>query len=223
MITTDQLSKISPNIPLDLSEKVAPLLSDIFPLYISIDTQNVFEEFLPNILVESNSFQSLTESLNYQAIALTLKFSRNRISVDDCYKYGRTMKQRANQQMIANILYGGAWGKLNLGNISPTDGWDFRGSGPMQITGRYLGEKFRSFYNSKFLTTYTLFEVFKKLRSDLSFGIHAACWLFIVEKKLANYAVDDNMLAIRKSINGGTFGLSEVNKFYATLKNVYSS
>ena len=217
MINSRQLNLISPTIIISKSSNIAPILDKICPLY-GISTKDIFEEFLPNILYESSSFTTLTESLNYQAVALTKKFSRHRISVDDCYKYGRTMKQKANQPAIANILYGGEWGKTNLGNINPTDGWDFRGSGAIQITGRYLGTKFMNYYNNRFMSSYSLVGVFELLRTDISFGIHAGCWLFAIEKKLIDEAIDGNMLSIRKSINGGTFGIQEINKFYELCK-----
>lgn len=217
MINEIQLRQISPVITRPNAQIIAPLLDKICPLY-GINTKDIFEEFLPNILHESGSFSILTENLNYQAVALTKKFGRHRISIDDCYRYGRTAKQKANQPAIANILYGGTWGKQNLGNIYATDGWDLRGSGPMQITGRYLGTKFMNYYNNRFTIGYSLVRVFELLRSDIAFGIHAACWLFAIEKKLIDEAIDDKMLTIRKSINGGTFGMEEVNRFYVNCK-----
>lgn len=217
MINPKQLQLISPAIITNRASVIAPLLDKICPLY-GISTKDIFEEFLPNILHESSSFTILTESLNYQAISLTKKFGRHRISIDDCYRYGRTMKQKANQPAIANILYGGDWGRINLGNINPTDGWDFRGAGILQLTGRYLGTKFMNYYNNKFMSGYSLIRTFELLRTDMTFGIHAACWVFAIEKKLIDDAINDKMLAIRKSINGGTFGLEEVNRFYANCK-----
>ncbi len=219
MINSNKLRLISPVITAQKADIIAPLLDGICPQY-GINNKDIFEEFLPNILHESGSFTILTESLNYQAVALTKKFGRHRISIDDCYRYGRTLKQKANQPAIANILYGGQWGKENLGNINPTDGWDFRGSGPMQITGRYLGTKFMNYYNNRFSIGYSLIRVFELLRTDIAFGIHAACWVFAIEKKLIDEALEDNILEIRKSINGGTFGMDMILK-YTTLCKKY--
>lgn len=80
------------------------------------------------------SFVPITESLNYSAEALKAKFP-SRISPADADRYGRTT-HIANQPEIANRIYGGAWGKTNLGNTQPGDGWAFRGRGLCQITGR---------------------------------------------------------------------------------------
>lgn len=81
-------------------------------------------------------FTAITENLNYSVEGLMGVFSRRRISEADCRRYGRTKTRAANQEAIANTIYGGEWGKENLGNTQPGDGWRFRGRGLVQITGR---------------------------------------------------------------------------------------
>ncbi len=77
------------------------------------------------------------ESLNYSVEALPVQFKNFRAKGggpnDLAYKYGRIKgKQKANERMIANIAYGG-----RLGNrVGTEDGWNFRGRGLLQITGR---------------------------------------------------------------------------------------
>lgn len=76
------------------------------------------------------------ENLNYKSSALISKF-RGRISIADANKFGRIDgKQPANQNAIANIIYGGDFGRRQLGNTQPGDGWRYRGRGLVQITGR---------------------------------------------------------------------------------------
>lgn len=81
-------------------------------------------------------FVASVESLNYSVDGLLKTFGRHRISTIDAKKYGRSAIQPANQQAIANTIYGGSWGKENLGNTELGDGWRFRGRGLVQITGR---------------------------------------------------------------------------------------
>ena len=76
------------------------------------------------------------ENMNYSIQGLLSTFGRHRISESDARRYGRASGRPANQRMIANIVYGGPWGKKNLGNIEPDDGWNFRGHGMVHITGR---------------------------------------------------------------------------------------
>lgn len=87
------------------------------------------------------SFEPITESLNYSTEALRSKFP-NRISQADAQKYGRNSSHPANQEMIGNIIYGGEWGRKNLGNTQPGDGYKYRGRALVQTTGRRLYEIF---------------------------------------------------------------------------------
>lgn len=87
------------------------------------------------------TYEPITENLNYSVEALRSKFG-NRISAADAAKYGRTAMQKANQEAIANIIYGGEWGKQNLGNTQAGDGWKYRGRSLTQVTGRRNYAKF---------------------------------------------------------------------------------
>lgn len=82
----------------------------------------------------------IRESLNYSVSSLLTNFSRRRISENDAHRLGRKTGERIvplpRQKEIANIIYGGAWGRDNLGNIEPNDGWTYRGGGLPQTTGR---------------------------------------------------------------------------------------
>jgi len=211
MINGIILKQLAPSLPQVKANQYADDLDNICPKY-GIGTADIFHEFIATLIHECHEFTRFEEGLNYQAVALTKLFGRHRISVDDCYRYGRTMKQPANKQMIANIIYGGQWGKINLGNTQPGDGWLFRGSGPMQITGRGLVTKFTIYYNKLMGTSFTPEQMANHLRTNIIIGIHAACWFFAIEKKLIDEAINDEVLAIRKKVNGGTFGLAEIER-----------
>jgi uncharacterized protein (TIGR02594 family) len=57
---------------------------------------------------------------------------------EDAYKYGRTKDHAANPQMIANLAYADKNRNVNdrIGNTQEGDGWNFRGKGLIQLTGR---------------------------------------------------------------------------------------
>ncbi|MBW3099199.1 hypothetical protein [Pseudohoeflea coraliihabitans] len=80
--------------------------------------------------------QPIRENLNYSVNGLLNTFGRHRISAAEARKYGRSGSRKADQVAIANIIYGGKFGRENLGNTQPGDGWRFRGGGLPQITGR---------------------------------------------------------------------------------------
>lgn len=79
------------------------------------------------------------ESLNYHVNALVANFSRERISLADAQRLGRKAGEGpvpvARQMQIANLIYGGEWGRKNLGNMKPGAGWLYRGGGYPQTTG----------------------------------------------------------------------------------------
>lgn len=81
-------------------------------------------------------FVASVESLNYSVDGLMKTFGRHRISAAQCKALGRSGSRPADQVAIANAIYGGSWGKENLGNTEDGDGWKYRGRGLVQITGR---------------------------------------------------------------------------------------
>ena len=91
--------------------------------------------FLGQGLHESALLTETSENLNYAVQALTAVFGSARISPADAAKYGRDATHPANQEAIANTVYGGAWGLKNLGNKKWGDGWAYRGSGWIEVTG----------------------------------------------------------------------------------------
>jgi predicted chitinase len=80
------------------------------------------------------------ESLNYSVSGLLNTFGRHRISRADAQTLGRKPGEPVlpltRQRAIGNILYGGTWGRENLGNTEPSDGWTYRGRGLAHDTGR---------------------------------------------------------------------------------------
>jgi len=212
VIAADKLRLVATKMPIKLSEQVATALTDICPKY-GINTFDIFHEFIANVLHESAEFTRLEEGLNYQAVALTKLFGRHRISIDDCYRYGRTTKQKANQEAIANIIYGGKWGKDNLGNTEPGDGYNFRGSGPIQTTGRRNTVNFTKYFNKLTGVNYTPEQIAVLLRYNISIGIHSACWIFAVAKQLIDEAISDLDVVIAKKINGGLIGIKERQEY----------
>lgn len=93
-------------------------------------------------LETGGKMQPVRENLNYSTDALISKFGRHRISEADARKYGRSGGRPANQEAIANAIYGGEWGRKNLGNTQSGDGWKYRGGGLPQVTGRANFRKF---------------------------------------------------------------------------------
>ena len=98
-----------------------------------VNTNLRLAHFLAQVREEVGpEFKPVTENLNYSVVDLPRVFKS--ISNADAIKYGRTSSQKANQEMIANIVYAD---RLGNGNVASGDGCRFRGTGSLQITGKY--------------------------------------------------------------------------------------
>lgn len=159
------------------------------------------DDFLANVLHESQMLERLEENLNYSAEALAKLFGRHRISLLDANRHGRTAQHAANPPAIAGCLYGGEWGLKNLGNQVPGDGWKYRGSGLLQATGRS---------NFQFLERVTGLPLVSN--PDLlrrpgpeAIAVAIAWW----EGKVPDTVIG-NVRQTRKVVNGGDHGLEQV-------------
>jgi putative chitinase len=166
----------------------------------NINTVLRISHFLAQIDHESNSLKSLQENLNYSVQGLLATFSRTRISHADAEKYGRKPGRPANREMIANIIYGGAWGFKNLGNVSFGHGWKYRGRGPLQCTGLSNYKKYSKAVGWDFVSN-------PDLMLDLRHGFAFAGWYW-TERNINRHADQDNVNSVTRSINGGVNGLN---------------
>lgn len=172
--------------------------------------------FLAQMHHESKGFSKTSESLNYAADKLVPLFGKKRISVADAWKFGRIdddvrartgtdkQDQPAHQNALANIVYGGAWGATNLGNVVAGDGWRFRGGGLGQLTGR---DNYRNF-SEWWLGTDELIRNPDRVRSDPDASVASFVW-FWMSRNLNQLADTGDVAAVTKKVNGGYNGLDE--------------
>lgn len=174
-----------------------------------IDTFREVCSFLANIGVESAGLTRLSENLNYSSAALITKFGRHRISVADAKRYGRGNGHAADQEALANILYGGAWGAKNLGNTQPGDGWKYRGYGPKQLTGKHNQGSFAASIRKPV----DAMPAYLRTRDG---GMRSAGW-FWETNNLDAAAATPGLADDRRKINGGAFGLASVEEVFNVL------
>lgn len=170
--------------------------------------------FCAQIAVESGGFTKVVESLNYREDKLVPLFGSKRISEADARLFGRSVsgKRPANQNALANILYGGAWGKKNLGNTEPGDGWRFRGRGLKQITGRanYLAISMELYGDDRLLDHPEWLE----RNADAAWSAGAFWHL----KNINVIADTDDVAAVTKRVNGGDNGLLDRKRWLHVYK-----
>jgi len=208
-MTLQELVKTA-NISEDLAAVWVSPLNRAFVEY-RIDTPLRQAHFIAQVGHESNSFKSLRENLNYSVDGLLKTFCRSRISEVDAKKYGRKDGQAANQEMIANTVYGGDWGFKNLGNMQAGDGWKFRGAGLIQLTGR------ANFVRANKALNFDLVNRPERVVEDNLIAALAAGYFW--ESNGLNILADkDDVVAITKKINGGTNGLDDRKQRLAVAK-----
>lgn len=200
-VTRETILSVAP----DAEPYVAELLRQMHDA--AIFTPRRASLFLGNVHVESGGFTKSVESLNYSVAALKTLFSRNRISLHDAEQFGRKPGQKANQQALANILYGGTWGRQNLGNTQPGDGWLFRGRGGLQTTGRANYTKL----SQEWLGNDALLADPGRVAEPP--GWVASAIKFWVRNGLNEIADTGSVPAVRKKVNGGTHGLAECKQW----------
>lgn len=179
-----------------------------------IDTRQRVALFLANLGHESNGLTVLSENLNYRAEALLAKFSRERISERDAYRFGRTADHPADREAIANCIYGGEWGRENLGNTQPDDGYKFRGQGPIQNTGRANAAGMRDKLRVALGVRVPDFEQSPELLTEPEWGAWSAA-AFWDSRRLNDYADRNDIEGATRKINGGLNGLDDRRARYA--------
>ncbi len=183
---------------------------------VGLDTPLRVAHALAQQSVETGGFSKMVESLNYSQAGLRATFSSKRISDADCQRLGRkpggAALSPAVQEEIANIVYGGTFGKQQLGNDQPGDGWKYRGRGAKQTTGRFN-------YNDVMQVTGIDVIGNPDQLADPDNGMRAAC-IFWQKKNCNNFADKDDILGLTKAVNGGTNGLPERKAALARAKAI---
>lgn len=146
--------------------------------------------FLSQVLHESRGFTALIENLNYSAERLMAVWPSRFQTLESTEPYAH------HPEALAKRVYA-----MRLGNDGGDDGWNYRGRGMLQITGRNNYKR-----------------VSKKLEIDLianpgllilpEYNLPAAACMWQMLK--ANPAADrDDVVEVTKIINGGDEGLQD--------------
>lgn len=160
-------------------------------------------------VTHESGFRPTEENLNYSVAGLKATFSRYRISNAQCEALGRAPGRPANKEAIANTVYGGSWGRTNLGNTQPGDGYRYRGRGLIQLTGR-----------SNYRRTAPEYEINPDLVLTPAGSIKAAVDFW--RTRGLNAASDaDDLTRVTRIINGGAHGLAERKALTAKLKAIW--
>lgn len=208
LLTGTILKQICPSVNINRANSLATLINTVCPLY-GINTADILHEFIANLAHECNQFSKYEENMNYSAARLTKVWPSRFPTVQSAEAYAM------NPKKLAGKVYDG---RADLGNTQPGDGFIFRGSGPIQMTGRGNVTRFALWMKQKFNINKTPEQWAELLRTSDEYGLHSACWIFAISKSLIDEAIDDKMLVIVKRINGAYVGLDDRMKYLARCK-----
>lgn len=124
--------------------------------------------------------------------------------------------ESAGLRYMEEIASGAAYeGRSDLGNTRPGDGKRFKGSGPIQLTGRNNFRAFTRWAHSRGLTNIDFEQRPELVREDPRWGFLAATWYWTVARPQINAMCDAGDLnGVTRAINGGLNGFQDRKERY---------
>lgn len=125
LVTFDDIKRIAPHAKDGFVQAIVDF-QDEFDAN-GINTRLRMAHFLAQVMTETGGLKRLDENMNYSFASLMRVFSRNTVSEADARRIaGKPVE-------VANWVYGARLGNRGRNTM---DGWNYRGSGYIQLTGR---------------------------------------------------------------------------------------
>lgn len=195
-------SKIKNAIPERVFLELLPIL-----IKYKIDTNLRFTHFISQCAHESAMFSKVEENLNYSKEGL-LKVFPKYFDEELAEEYAR------KPNLIANRVYAN---RIGNGDEDSGDGWNYRGRGYIQLTGKSNYKAFDTVCSEDIIDRPELVAT--------KYPLEVSGWFWHTKglNKLADEGItSETITKITKVINGGIHGLSDrvllSNKFYNLLK-----
>lgn len=203
-LTGSVLKQIATELPLAKANAMATLLNDTSLKY-GLANKTAMQCFLATVIHESGEFSIKEENMNYTTAARIVAVWPSRFNLTGAGGKRNANDYTRNPQKLANVVYNGRMGNRDGTN----DGYAFRGSGFIQLTGRESFERY-----AKYRKENSVEAVATKLRTDDSWAMDSAFWEFVVDKKLTATASAGDFQAVTKRINGGLIGWDDRLKYF---------
>lgn len=159
--------------------------------------------FMAQILHESGGFTVFEENLNYSAVRMMEVWKKRFPTLASAEPYAHKPRE------LANRVYNGRMGNA----VGSDDGWNFRGRGLMQITGRYSYKHYGDKLGVNLIGDPTL-----AYSAAWCLKIAAEEW---VESKCTPAADNDDIVTVTRLINGGQTGIKERRDWLVKTKKVW--
>lgn len=195
-------SNLNQVLPSKVYESLLPVVIEF-----KIDSINRLAHFISQCSHESNNFTRVEENLNYSEEAL-LKIFPKYFTPKLAEDYARKPK------FIANKIYADRMGN---GSEMSNDGWNYRGRGYIQLTGKQNYISFDKVCTDNIVANPDLVAT--------KYPLVSAAWFWKINglNELADRGSDAETISkITKRVNGGSIGLSDriikFNKILGVLK-----
>ena len=203
LFTAKQVKKFSPRARKDL---VASLVANQQYFHeAGITTPWRLVHFFTQVGLETGGLRRLDENMNYSKKTLLKVFSRRTVSVGKAGQIARKPKR------VANWVYGARLG--NRGR-STNDGWNYRGSGFIQLTGR-------SNFRNRGKEVKLPLEAQPQLARQPKEGLNAAT-AYWTSRNINKPADKDRLYRVRVLVNGrAAHGFKQSKLWYRKAKKVF--
>jgi predicted chitinase len=205
LITVDRIKAFCPRADDQIVEALVTAAPKALPAA-GLDDPVRLAHFMAQIATETGGLRRLDEDLKYTAARLVQVFKSKFKTVAAAAPYA------GNPEKLANFVYGG-----RLGNTKPGDGWLYRGSGLIQLTGRANFEKIGKLVGIGLVGDPELAR-----HADSALEIALGFWTKNKINAVAGTASDAAVKAVTKLVNGGFNGLEDRQAYFRKAIKIFT-
>ncbi len=200
MITGSQLRLCGTTLSASRSALIADLLNQVCPTFNV--TGATFKMFVAQVLHESSEFVNKAENMTYTTPARIISVWPSRFNALGDKGKLKASDYANNPAKLGNTVYANRMGN---GDFASGDGYNFRGRGWLQLTGRESYQKCGTGISVDLIGHPELL-----LTDDVA--LKSACWEYAVDKKMVGNL---DISKVTRAINGGLIGLDSRKAYYA--------
>ncbi|WP_222937508.1 LysM peptidoglycan-binding domain-containing protein [Spartinivicinus ruber] len=201
LISLSQLEQILPKTKTETLSHYCSAVNRCLHKY-EINTPLRIAHFIAQVAHESGGFRYVSENLNYSKEALLQVFGKYFPNENLADQYAR------NPEKIANRVYANRMGN---GSESSGDGWQYRGRGFIQLTGKSNYQAYKKDSGIDVVSTPD------EVAQNPTVVVDAAGWYWN-KNNLNRYADQDDIRTITRRINGGLNGLDDRQHYLTQAK-----
>lgn len=190
MLSESTILEITKKAKPEFQQAMLDNMNQLLDMY-EINTSLRIAHFLAQALHESGEFSINVENLNYSSQGLLRIFSKY-FNSEEAMIYAR------KPQAIANRVYSNRMGN---GSENSNDGWNYRGRGIFQLTGKANYKKYGDILGIDLISN-------PDAACDPIISFQVACEYWKANK-LNMYADIDDIYTITRKINGGLNGIED--------------